>query len=109
MSTNPACRLLTAGQPAKLWRAVVDQRVEIVTCPLLQRSSPPSSSDLKFRAYAPAEEARAFFAEVAPAQPPRPGSGSHRVPDLSDRPPVSRDPNDDYLFALAPATAAPGL
>ena len=86
------------GNPAELWQAVVDQRIGIVTCPLLLAELAVVLDRPKFRGYATAEEARAFVAEVA--------RRSHRVPDPSDRPAVSRDPNDDYLFALAQATAA---
>ncbi len=86
------------GNPAKLWQAVVDQRIEIVTSPLLLAELAAVLERPKFRTYATAEESRAFVAEVA--------RRSHRVPDPSDRPPVSRDPNDDYLFALAQVTAA---
>ena len=86
------------GNPAKLWQAVVDQRLEIATCPHLLAELAGVLERPKFRPYATAEEGRAFVAEVA--------RRSHRVRDPSDIPRVSRDPNDDYLFALAQATAA---
>lgn len=84
------------GNPAELWQAVVDQKIEIVTCPLLLAELAAVVERPKFRRYSTAEESSAFVAEVA--------RRSHRVPDPSDVPGVSRDPNDDYLFALALAT-----
>jgi putative PIN family toxin of toxin-antitoxin system len=86
------------GNPAQLWRAVVDQRLEIAVCPWLLAELAGVLERSKFRRYTTAEEARAFVAEVA--------DRSHRAPDPSDVPHVSRDPNDDYLFALAQATGA---
>lgn len=66
---------------------------------------PPAPGELaavlgrsKFRRYTTADEARAFVAEVA--------HRSHRVSDPPDVAPVSRDPNDDYLFALAQMTGS---
>jgi putative PIN family toxin of toxin-antitoxin system len=86
------------GNPAQLWQAVVDQRLEITTCPRLLAELAGVLERPKFRRYTTADEARAFVAEVA--------RRSLRVPDPQDVPPVSRDPNDDYLFALAQATDA---
>jgi uncharacterized protein len=86
------------GNAARLWQAVVDQQLEIATCPRLLAELVAVLERPKFRRYTTAEEARAFVAEVA--------RRSHRVPDQQDGPPVSRDPNDDYLFALALATGS---
>lgn len=84
------------GNPAKLWQAVIDQRIESTVCPRLLSELATVLQRPKFRRYATTEEAETFVAEVA--------RRSHRVPDPSEVPPVSRDPNDDYLFALALAT-----
>ena len=84
------------GNPAALWQAVLDERLESVACPHLLAELAAVLERPRFRRYTTTEEARAFVAEVA--------RRSHRVPDPMDIPPVSRDPNDDYLFALAQAT-----
>lgn len=86
------------GNPAQLWQAVVDQRIEITTCPRLLAELAGVLERPKFARYTTAEEARSFVVEVV--------RRSHRVPDPADVPTVSRDPNDDYLFALAQATDA---
>jgi putative PIN family toxin of toxin-antitoxin system len=86
------------GNPARLWQAVVDQRLEITTCPRLLAELAGVLERSKFRRYATEDEARSFVAEVA--------RRCHRVPDPADVRPISRDPNDDYLLALARATDA---
>lgn len=81
------------GSPAKLWQAVVDERLEVAVCPRLLAELAGVLERSKFRAYVTLEEAQAFVAEVA--------RRAHRLPDPSDVPRVSRDPDDDYLLALA--------
>lgn len=87
-----------AGNPAVLWRAVRDQRIEIITSPQLLAELARVLARPKFRRYATVEEVEAFVAEVA-----RYGIS---LPDPADPAPVSRDPNDDYLVALARSAAA---
>ncbi len=82
------------GNPAEGWQAVVANGSR--SCPLLLAELAAVLERPKVRRYASVEEPRAFVAEVA--------RHSHRVPDPTDVTPVSRDPNDDYLFALAQAT-----
>jgi putative PIN family toxin of toxin-antitoxin system len=89
------------GNPARLWQAVVDGRLEITVCPLLLAELAAVLERPKFRRYTTAEEAAAFVADVA--------RRGHRVPDPADVPPVTRDPSDDYLLALAQATEARGV
>ncbi len=84
------------GSPAKLWHAVVHERLEIAVCPRLLAELAGVLERSKFRPYVTLEEAQAFVAEVA--------RRAHRVPDPSDVPRLSRDPEDDYLFALAGVT-----
>jgi len=84
------------GNPAHLWRAVVDQRLQIAVCPRLLAELAAVLERPKFRRYTTVDEARAFVAEVT--------QRGHRVPDPTDVPSVSRDPNDDYLLALAQVT-----
>ena len=66
------------GNPAPLWRAVVDQQLEIVTSPNLLAELAGVLERPKFRPYTTTEEARAFVAEVA--------DRSHRIPDPADVP-----------------------
>ncbi|HUP71354.1 MAG TPA: putative toxin-antitoxin system toxin component, PIN family [Acidimicrobiales bacterium] len=86
------------ANPAVLWRAVRDQRIEIITSPQLLAELARVLARPKFRRYATVEEVEAFVAEVA-----RYGVS---LPDPADPAPVSRDPNDDYLVALARSAAA---
>jgi putative PIN family toxin of toxin-antitoxin system len=81
------------GNPAALWQAVRDERLEMVTCPRLLAELTAVLQRPKFRRYATLDEVNAFVAEVA-----RYGV---RLADVDDPPRVSRDPNDDYLVALA--------
>ena len=53
------------GNPAKLWQAVVDQRLEIAVCPRLLAELAGVLERSKFRSYVTLEEAQAFVAEVA--------------------------------------------
>jgi putative PIN family toxin of toxin-antitoxin system len=82
-----------AGAPATLWRAVLDERLEIIICPHLLAELAGVLERPKFRRYFSVEESRAFVAEVA--------RRGHVLPDPVDAPKVSRDPDDDYLVALA--------
>jgi predicted nucleic acid-binding protein len=50
------------GNPAKLWQAVVDQRLEIAVCPRLLAELAGVLERSKFRSYVTPEEARAFVA-----------------------------------------------
>lgn len=86
------------GNPARLWQAVVDQRLEMVACPLLLAELAGVLERPKFRRYTTSDQAKAFVAEVA--------RRAERIPDPKDIPEVSRDRDDDYLFALAQAAGA---
>jgi uncharacterized protein len=77
---------------------VVGGHLEIAVCPRLLAELAAVLERSKFRRYSTAEEARSFVAEVA--------RRGHRVVDPTNVPPVSRDPNDDYLFALGQATGS---
>jgi uncharacterized protein len=90
--------ITSQGNPAQLWRAVVDERLQIAVCPRLLAELAAVLERPKFRRYATLDEARAFVAEVA--------RRAYRVPDPTDVPSVSRDPNDDYLFALVLASGS---
>lgn len=90
-----------AGPPAALWRAVLDDRLGVVVCPHLLAELAGVLERPHFRRYTTIDEARAFVAEVA--------HHSRRRPDPSDVPEVCRDPNDDYLVALAQAAGVRAL
>lgn len=89
------------GNPALLWQAVRDERIEIITSPRLLAELARVLARPKLRRYVTVDEVEAFVAEVA-----RYGTS---LPDPADPPPVSRDPNDDYLVALARSGAAEAL
>jgi putative PIN family toxin of toxin-antitoxin system len=91
----------STGHPATLWRAVLDHRVETVVCPRLLAELAGVLERPKFRRYATMVEAHAFVAEVA-----RYGQA---VPDPASVPRASRDPDDDYLVALARAAGVGAL
>ena len=81
------------GHPAALWQAVREERIEVVVCPRLLAELAGVLERPKFRRYVTTEEAEEFVAEVA--------RYGHPLPDPTEPPAVSRDPNDDYLVALA--------
>ena len=83
------------GHAATLWRAVVDGRIELVTCPHLLAELAEVVERPKFRRYFSTDEARAFVEEVA--------RRSQLQPNPVDIAPTSRDGDDDYLVALASA------
>lgn len=89
------------GPPATLWRAVLEEQLDIVVCPRLLAELAGVLERAKFRRYVSVEAARAFVAEVA-----RYGD---RLPDPAAPPRASRDPNDDYLVALAKGAGAGAL
>ncbi len=81
------------GPPAILWRAVLADQLGIVVCPHLLAELAGVLQRPKFRPYATIDEADAFVAEVA--------RHARTVPDPVKVSRESRDPNDDYLLALA--------
>lgn len=60
------------GNPARLWQAVVDRQLEIVTCPRLLAELAGVLERTKIRKYVTEEEARTFVAEVATRSHPSP-------------------------------------
>ncbi len=52
------------GSPAKLWQAVVQERLEIAVCPRLLAELAGVLERAKFRPYVTMQEAQAFVAEV---------------------------------------------
>jgi putative PIN family toxin of toxin-antitoxin system len=89
------------GNPAILWQAVRDVRIEVVVSPGLLDELATVLHRPRFRRYGTTDEADVFVAEV--------GRYGHRLPDSIDPPRASRDPNDDYLVALAATAEARAL
>ncbi len=85
--------ILPSGNPAAIWRAVLDRRLELIVCPRLLAELGGVLERPKFRRYVTVEEAQTFVAEVA--------RFGRRLADPTDPPSASRDPDDDYLVALA--------
>jgi putative PIN family toxin of toxin-antitoxin system len=81
------------GNPARLWVAVRDSRLEPVVCPQLLGELAVVIARPRLRRYITLEEGEEFVREVA-------GAADRRA-DPIDPASVSRDPNDDYLIALA--------
>ncbi|MGH9292661.1 MAG: putative toxin-antitoxin system toxin component, PIN family [Acidimicrobiales bacterium] len=90
------------GYPATLWRAVLAEQIAVVVCPRLLAELAGVLERPKFRRYATLEEARAFVVEVA-------RYGESLSDPTVPLPPASRDPNDDYLVALAKTAVACAL
>lgn len=90
--------IIRSGNPATIWRAVLDERVELVVCPYLLAELAGVLARPKFRRYVEVEEAESFVAEVA--------RYGRRFPDPTAVPSASRDPADDYLVALMKASSA---
>lgn len=87
------------GSPARIVRACLDGRLEVIVSPLLLAELERALAYPRIRRRISAEEAAAFvdlLARVATV-----------VPDPDVQPPVrSPDPGDDYLLALAAAEDA---
>jgi predicted nucleic acid-binding protein len=82
-------------------RVVLDHRIETLVCRRLPAELAGVLERPKFRRYATIVEAHAFGAEVARC--------GRAVPDPAMVPRASRDPDDDYLVALARAAGVRAL
>ena len=82
-----------AGTPSQVVRLGLQRRYEIVVCPALLTELHEVLSRETFRRYFTPDEAAEFLGAVAGA--------SHEVADPATVEAVSRDPDDDYLVALA--------
>lgn len=89
------------GSPASLWQAVRDERIGLITSPRVLAELAGVLVRPKFRRYVTIDEVNAFVAEVAQYGTP--------LTDSADAPAVTRDPNDDYLVALAQAGHAQAI
>lgn len=90
-----------AGTPAHVVRLGLQRRYEIVVCPALLTELHEVLERESFRRYFAVDEAAEFVGAVAGA--------SDEIADPVMVEPVSRDPDDDYLVALARAAGADRL
>ena len=81
------------GPPADILRAVAEGRVALVVCPHLLAELLGVLRREKFRPYVTVDEAERYVAGIA-------GRADTR-PDPQRVTPITRDPKDDYLVALA--------
>lgn len=88
----------SSGAPAGLLDAVGDGRFDLVVSPMLFEETRRALSYPKLQRYVTADEADAFIAWIA-----RVGIV---LADPAEIPNVTRDRDDDYLFALAVAADA---
>jgi putative PIN family toxin of toxin-antitoxin system len=83
----------SSGSPAALLAATGDGRFDIIVCPMLLAEVRRALGYPKLQRYVTSAEADEFVAWIART--------AVILEDPADVPSVSRDPNDDYLFALA--------
>jgi putative PIN family toxin of toxin-antitoxin system len=83
----------SSGSPADVLTAVRDGRFDLVACPMLLAELRRALSYPKLTRYVSEAEADAFVSWIARV--------AVVLADPSEIPSVTRDPNDDYLFALA--------
>jgi uncharacterized protein len=82
-----------ASAPDLVVRAVVDDRVEAIVSPALVRELESVLARPKFRSYVSSEQAREFVARVL--------RHATEVGDAVAEEGLTRDPDDDYIVALA--------
>ena len=89
------------GPPAQLWQAVRAGRVQLIVSPRLLAELAGVLEREKFRSYVSLEEARQFVSEVTDL--------ADAYADLEVAPKATRDPDDDYLLALAGAAGTEAI
>lgn len=90
-----------AGTPARVVRLGLQRRYEVVVCPALLRELHEVLVRDTLRRYFTVDEAVEFVGALA--------GSSDEVDDPAAVEPVSRDPDDDYLLALAREAGADRL
>lgn len=90
-----------AGPPAALLHAAREGRLDLIVSPRLLAELAAVLSREKFRTYLTLNEASEYVEGLAVL--------AETVADVDDPPEVSRDPDDDYLVALARATGATAI
>jgi uncharacterized protein len=83
----------SSGVPAQILDALAEGRFDVVVCPMLLAEVRRALGYPRLERYVSAPSADAFIAWVARVAVIR--------PDPTTIAPVTRDPDDDYLFALA--------
>ena len=86
------------GPPAVILLAWREVRFDLIVCPMLLAEVGRALAYPKVRRYVGETEARRFLAALE--------RGALILSDPEEIPSVSRDPNDDYLMALARDTGA---
>ena len=86
------------GTPAQGLRALLDERWTLIVSPLLLDELGAVLRRPRFRRYLTEADADRFVADIAAI--------AELWLDPQDRPPVTRDPGDDYLVALVHACGA---
>jgi putative PIN family toxin of toxin-antitoxin system len=89
------------GPPAEIVRAIREERLRLVVCPHLLAELLGVLQREKFRGYVTIDEAEQYVAGLA--------SIAEARPDPTVEAPISRDPKDDYLVALARESSADAL
>ncbi len=82
--------------------AVLDRRLELITSPLLLREIASVLARPRLRKYLSADEALRFVTDLA-------GQTTLLTDPPAPHPAVCRDPDDDYLVALATASHADAI
>ena len=85
--------LTPAGSPAPMYARWVAGEFELVVCPQLLAEMESALHRPKFRRYATLDEVDRYVALLR--------SDASSVPDPAPAPGLTRDPDDDYLVALA--------
>lgn len=93
-----AALISPAGPGGQLLDAIRTGDIELVICPQLLAELRDIVQRPKIRAYVTSDEAQRFVRDLTAL--------ADRQPDPPSPPAVSRDPNDDYLIALARAAGA---
>ncbi len=88
-----AAAIAPRGVCGQLLQAVLDERYALVTCPSLLAELDEVLRRPKLRRYLSVEEAQRYVARLAEV--------AEHSPDPVIRPGLTRDPDDDYLVALA--------
>ena len=89
------------GPPAEIVRAIREDRLALVVSPHLLAELLGVLQREKFRRYVTLEEVELYVAGIA--------SHAETRPDPPAGDPIARDPNDDYLVALARAAHADAI
>jgi uncharacterized protein len=91
-----------AAPSVRVFDALLDERIEVVGCPALLGEVASVLGRERLRRYLPIDEARRFVADLAAVM-------TLAADPAPPHPAVCRDPDDDYLVALARAAGVDAL